>query len=66
MNLTTEQLGRLLCLMRDTEIKKDLIKTNLIENNEDIFEYVVPDKSLRHKLGEPRWIIITSLDFSNI
>ena len=33
---------------------------------EDIFEYVVPDKSLRHKLGEPRWIMITSLDFSNI
>ena len=31
---------------------------------EDIFEYVVPDKSLRHKLGEPRWIMITSQDFS--
>jgi len=43
MNLTTEQLGRLLCLMRDTEIKKDLIKTNLIENNEDIWSVLVQE-----------------------
>jgi len=43
MNLTTEQLGRLLCLMRDTKIKKDLIKTNLIENNEDIWSVLVQE-----------------------
>ena len=35
-------------------------------HTQDTFTYVVPDKSLRHKLGEPRWIMITSLDFSNI
>ena len=43
MNLTTEQLARLLCLMRDTEIKKDLIKINLIKNNEDIWSVLVQE-----------------------
>jgi len=38
MNFTTEQIGRLLCLMRDTSIKKNLIPTNLIEGNEDIWK----------------------------
>ena len=28
MNLTTEQLGRLLCLMRDTKIKKGKLNSN--------------------------------------
>ena len=43
MNLTTEQLGRLLCLMRDTEIKKNLIKINLIKDNEDIWNVLIQE-----------------------
>ena len=38
MNFTTNQIGRLLCLMRDTSIKKGFIETNLIEDNEDIWQ----------------------------
>ena len=38
MNFTTEQIGRLLCLMRDTSVKKDFIQINLIEGNEDIWQ----------------------------
>ena len=38
MNLATEQIGRLIKLMRDTSFKKDLIETNLIDGNEDIFQ----------------------------
>tara|TARA_Y100000361_G_scaffold20109_1_gene15673 strand:- start:196 stop:342 length:147 start_codon:yes stop_codon:yes gene_type:complete len=38
MDFTTEQIGRLLCLMRDTSVKKGFIKTNLIEGNEDIWQ----------------------------
>ena len=33
---------------------------------EDIFEYAIPPEHLREQLGEPRWIMITSQDFSNI
>ena len=33
---------------------------------EDIFVYSIPPEYLRQQLGEPRWIMITSLDFSNI
>ena len=38
MNFTTDQIARLLCLMRDTSIKKGFVKTNLIEGNEDIWQ----------------------------
>ena len=38
MNFTTEQIGRLLCLMRDTSVEKDFIQINLIEGNEDIWQ----------------------------
>ena len=31
---------------------------------EDIFEYAIPPEHLRKQLGEPRWIMITSQDFS--
>ena len=43
MNFTTEQIGRLLCLMRDTSIKKNLIPTNLIEGNEDIWKILTKE-----------------------
>ena len=31
---------------------------------EDIFVYSIPPEYLRQQLGEPRWIMITSQDFS--
>ena len=34
------------------------------EFTEDIFEYAIPPEHLREQLGEPRWIMITSQDFS--
>ena len=48
MNLTTDQLGRLITLLRDTKIPDesfewnrnkldDVLTTNLIDGNEDIF-----------------------------
>ena len=43
MNFTTNQIGRLLCLMRDTSIKKGFIKTNLIEDNEDIWKILTQE-----------------------
>ena len=39
-NLSTEQLGRLLLLMRDTKITKNFVETNLIEDNEDIWSII--------------------------
>ena len=39
-NLSTEQLGRLLLLMRDTKITKNFVETNLIEGNEDIWSII--------------------------
>ena len=39
-NLSTEQLGRLLILMRDTKITKNFVETNLIEGNEDIWSII--------------------------
>ena len=38
--LSTEQLGRLLLLMRDTKITKNFVETNLIEDNEDIWSII--------------------------
>ena len=38
--LSTEQLGRLLILMRDTKITKNFVETNLIEGNEDIWSII--------------------------
>ena len=38
--LSTEQLGRLLLLMRDTKITKNFVETNLIECNEDIWSII--------------------------
>ena len=34
------------------------------EFTEDIFVYSIPPEHLRQQLGEPRWVIITSQDFS--
>tara|TARA_Y100000401_G_C8164947_1_gene146216 strand:- start:42 stop:218 length:177 start_codon:yes stop_codon:yes gene_type:complete len=34
------------------------------EPDKDIYEYAIPPEHLREQLGEPRWIIITSQDFS--
>ena len=36
--LTTEQLGRLIKLLRDTEIPDGSVTTNLIDGNEDIWK----------------------------
>ena len=42
--LTTNQIGRLLILLRDTEITlNDLVKTNLIKDNEDIWNSLVSE-----------------------
>ena len=39
-DFSTEQLGRLLLLMRDTKITKNFVETNLIEDNEDIWSII--------------------------
>ena len=39
-DFSTEQLGRLLLLMRDTKITKNFVETNLIEGNEDIWSII--------------------------
>jgi len=52
MNFTTEQIGRLLCLMRDTSIKKNLIPTNLIEGNEDIWKILSQEYIKRTYYGK--------------
>lgn len=42
--LTTNQIGRLLILLRDTEITlNDLVTTNLIKDNEDIWNSLVSE-----------------------
>ena len=38
--LTTEQLGRLLVLMRDTKITRNFVESSLIEGNEDIWSII--------------------------
>ena len=38
--LSTEQLGRVFLLMRDTKITKNFVETNLIEGNEDIWSII--------------------------
>ena len=54
MNFTTEQIGRLLCLMRDTSVKKDFIQINLIEGNEDIWQIL--SQEFIKRTQEEQWL----------